>query len=74
MTLQECYDKNDREGFLVIAWKLSCCRRITHHEYCELKEIYDKWDFFKSSKPNAKVFLGNLGFKDGKYIFAQIGG
>jgi len=67
MTLQECYNKNDKEGFLVLAWNLCCLRKISHHDYCELKDIHDNWEEFKINKLNGKVVLGNLGIIDGKF-------
>ena len=66
MTLQECFDKNDKEGFLVLASNLCSFRKISHHEYTELKEIHDNWETWKSACK--KVIYGNLGIADGKFI------
>ena len=67
MTLQECYDKNDKKGFLVLAWNLCSFRKISHHDYCKLKDIHDNWEHFKTDNPNGKVVLGNLGIIDGHF-------
>ena len=71
MTLQQCYDNNDKQGFLVLSWNLCCFRKITHHEYCELKDVHDNWDHWKSTKPNVRIMFGNCGFEDGRPIFKE---
>lgn len=61
MTLQDYYDNNDKEGFLSLAWTLCAFRKITHHEFCELKDVYVNWEYFKSKHKKGRVILGNLG-------------
>ena len=64
MTLQELFDKNDKKEFEALAWILCAFRKISHHDYCELKDIYDNWEEFRTNNPNGKVVFGNLGFMD----------
>ena len=69
MTLQEAYDKNEKETFLSIAYNLCAFRKVTHHEFCMLEATYEKRNSLKTEKPNGKVICGNYGFNDkGNFI------
>lgn len=62
-TLQDCYNKNEKEKFVSLVWCLSADRQLSEHEASELLEIYFKWDYFQTNFPSAKIVNGNLGYK-----------
>ena len=61
-TLQDCYDKNEKEKFKNLAWLLCSNRKITEHEKNELFEVINDWDYYKNNFPNRKIKYGYLGF------------